>query len=120
MGVLRSWILAHTDQLEIHFASPWRDRLLDLFHLLHNKSSILFKQYGGLQIIAARMAVPSNSGDGYAGFSAILMVTSSPGGAMYNEYLQIKLSEPLIAGNTYCFQYYLSPTIRVMPLRHML
>jgi gliding motility-associated-like protein len=97
-----------SDQWQIHFASPWG--YLGSVDLFHSCCTIKVPSY-------LSWGTPDNhvgwqtprSGDGYAGFLASVI---SAGGAIDNEYPQIKLSEPLIAGNTYCFQYYLSPTIR--------
>ena len=96
---------------QLFFASPWLGIATpDLYNSCSN-------HYSGV-------CVPSNvlgfqvpkSGNGYAGFAAGILeypnIFGLPKNTYYHEYLQVKLTEELKPNQFYCYQYFISPTIK--------
>jgi gliding motility-associated-like protein len=96
-----------SDQAHIHFAFPWQGPgSADLYNSCCTVKQPQYKNFGtpdnwlGWQI--------PKSGNGYAGM--VLFEIAEPEMGIRCEYLQVKMSEKLLPGKSYCYQYFVSPT----------
>jgi gliding motility-associated-like protein len=95
---------------QLHFAPPWRGLATpDLFNSCSYMYSGVYvpKNVWGFQF--------PKSGNGYAGFGVgpadYPNYYNVPKGIYCHEYLQVELSEGLKSNQSYCYQYFVSPTI---------
>ena len=97
-------------QDQVHFASPWKGiGSVELYHSCCTVITIPPDYFFGTPKNWQGWQHP-HSGQGYAGMFFVCFPT--PDGSVYHEYLQIKLTETLKEGHPYCYQYFVSPTLR--------